>query len=803
MIQNLKGLKCALEAHFNEIFVNFPGKPNRKGFYELKRKNKNLDDSRYWMIFKKGELEDYAIAGDFDNNAYKKFPITFEGDWKTKFPTPQDYALKKKAFQDKVSKILINKGFNDYLREFRHLPPVCYEFSNTLFVPYRKGNEIKAVLRIDEKGKKKLIEGSEPANTFITLRKPTQKPDLVYIAEGIRSAYAVLNLAPPTSGVVSVGPISNLLNAVEFMIEKKFHPVICAEKTGYEKYKNIKYKTGCYMIGSHAHSDFYDFYKDVGEDVAKQALTSFQENNFIPIGIDDAGRVVCYIRALKNVYSYRKGEDRELFMDTHDEKKLPEKQIIEKFYWQTRLICRKAGPVRSYQKVKEGVFPYKGLLYYHDTTNLYRIKEKSIVKQDALSLISSDLILCKEKNYSFPDLEKVEPLNNKEIEDLLSYLSLFKMPQVHRKLLAGWIIQSSICGGLPYRAPLWIIAPTGTGKTQLTSRLIKKFFIFYERKTGRQTTPKWIHRSFNGKAIPLQRDEYDPSKRHSADTEDEMECVRTTSTERFPQRGISAGIDDSVQEFSYCFSPLYTSTKKPKELSDADLARFVFLKLERDFGQNYNKKIKNFEKMMSKRYVSRFLKSCLLSIFSISETYEKDMSSPHWVRAGHRKSSLLMLKACYNQFFEGGITDEEIEPFFKSYNTISDSRILIEALNCVLKKQNYNILESKSLFNILLRVEKEENFEMEGFLDTFKENGIFFYKKMLIFHKKRAMLFLRKLFKENGETIKTQTLLTELANDGKFFIGERRLSTEKVVKGYYLCFSWTLIKAELGHGEEQ
>ena len=80
-------------------------------------------------------------------------------------------------------------------------------------------------------------------------------------------------------------------------------------------------------------------------------------------------------------------------------------------------------------------------------------------------------------------------------------------------MVIGWIIQSTICGGLQYRSPLWILGPTGAGKTQIAERVIRNFFVFYERKSGRDTTPKWIHREFHGKAIPLQRDEYDPSKK--------------------------------------------------------------------------------------------------------------------------------------------------------------------------------------------------------------------------------------------------------------------------------------------------
>ena len=45
-----------------------------------------------------------------------------------------------------------------------------------------------------------------------------------------------------------------------------------------------------------------------------------------------------------------------------------------------------------------------------------------------------------------------------------------------------------------------------------------------------------------------------PVKKHASDTMNEMEAVRASSTERFPERGISAGVDDTTQTFCYCFS---------------------------------------------------------------------------------------------------------------------------------------------------------------------------------------------------------------------------------------------------------
>ena len=794
-LKNLKDLQTKIENTLNEKFTEFPGRLWSKAYYYPVLQG-NLNSTRYFLYFKRGTTHDSAVLGDWSTNDRHTFKIQFSvKNYASKEPSSEEYEKKQKEFIDLCLSFNLKKGFTPYLKEFTKLPAVCLAKNGVLYVPYKTGNKLKALLKVFPSGKKMYVKGSDPQGAFCVLKSRSEPDTLVYICEGIRTAYACLKACPDNGSVMSVGSINNIENAIKLVLKQNQKPVLCAEKASFSRYislKNKYKKEGCLMVGSRTFDDMFSIYEELGLDLLKKNMTTFEQDSFIPIGVDEKGKILIYIKYMKNVFEYAKDKAKELFCDCNNVTEPPTTGISEQFYWNTRFLCRVAGIVKYYLKIKEGVLPHKNKMYYYDTVNLYLIKD-DIQKIDPEVIISPDAVLCSEKNLDLPDLTKLSVLDKDQIKAIFSYLNLFGLDPFSQKLLKGWIVQSIVCGGLPYRAPLWIIAPTGTGKSQLTSRLLKSFFIFYERKTGRQTTAKWIHRNFNGKAIALQRDEYDPSKRYAGATEDEMECVRTSSTERFPERGISAGIDDSVQSFVYCFSALYTSTRKPLELSDPDMARFVFISLTNKFSKNYNKQIKRFQNMMTIEMKSRLTKTCLLKMREIRKTFESYMSVVGYSDRGHKKSSLLMLSACHNALFEDKITPAELKPHLESMK-VSQSRILKVILKLSLKKAHYNFGITLNLFTIL----NDPEYHLFN-----KENGLYLIQKdkkfCLYINKKKGITFLQRLFKENGQFYSEQILISELENDGPFFLKNLNLGKLKkqiIPRGFYLVFDWEKIKEE-------
>ena len=809
-----KQLKTYIETKLDTKFELFPGIPKPNGGFAPQRE-KGKESGRFWLFYNKNKDKSFCVFGDFGSESKYSIDISFEperyGNGKI---DKSNYLEEKRQFENTIKYYSEKKGFNDYLKEFNKFEPTCWIKDNVMAVPYTdKNKNIKALLRVFNNGEKRLVKFSEPKNAFHILKEPTKEKSFYYICEGIRTAYAVLlGVKEDRTAVLSAGGFSNIENAIKYVLDEGHYPVLCVENGKfYEDYIRLKTEYKCLMVGSSKHEDIYAFYKDTNLEILKRNLMSFQQDAYIPLGMTQSNKIVCYLKSSKMVVSFGTKERAELYNDTHNLTMPPKKAILDKFYWETRLLCRNIGPIKNYLKIKEGIFPYNNNMYYYDTQRLYHIKDEEIKEIDPMSIISNDCVLCKDKNYNNDNLTKIKPLNKMEVINILDNLKLFKISPLDYKLLAGWIIQSLVCGGLPYRTPIWIIAPSGTGKTKLTSNLIKNFFLFYERKTGRQTTPKWLHRYFNGKAIPLQRDEFDPSKRHSNDTFDEMEVMRTTTTERFPQRGISAGLDDTTQEFTYCFSPFYTSIQKPKELGDADLARFVFLNLRKGLPATYNTKVKEFKNFMTGKMKSRLLLTIMLKMFKIIRAYEYYMTKAYSWPGGHEKSSYIMLMCCWNMF-----CDKEdrldfvkhIKPLITKKTPQYDSRIFIECLKFVLKKTNYSFPENLSLFDIIHKVnlnsDKEAGFKkfcMDKGIHIDKENT---EKPKLLLHRKKSVIFLEKLSRENGEFMREKNLLSELEADGKFYEGSKIVGKripQVIPRGEYLIFDWNKTK-EIFLGKE-
>ena len=809
-MKNLKALKKYTELKLKVKFNKFPGKVNRKGCFEPQRDD---GDSRFWLFFKKNKEKTFCVFGDHavaKNEAGHKYSVDIMFDppkLSDGSVNDRKYRKSKEEFKEKATSLMIMKGYNSYLKEFKKFPPTCYvsNVKDMLYVPYRgKDKNLKGLLRIFKTGKKLWLPASEPQNAFHFLREPELEKSFYYICEGIKTAYAVLLGANENAGILSAGGFNNIENAIKYVLEKKHHPVLCVEKECYEKYVELKTKYNCYMVGSQTHEDIYDFYKQSNLDMLKKNLVSFQQDSYIPLGLTDKNNIVCYLKASKMVVSFGKNEKDELYTDTHNVIKPPSKEVLNKFYFETRMLCRNIGPIKNYVKIKEGIHPINKNYYYYDTQRVYQVKENKVIKVDPMSIISNDCVLCKDKNHSNTDLTTVKKLDNEEVMGLLNYINIFKFKPLDYKLLGGWIIQSLICGGLPYRTPIWIVAPTGTGKSKLTDSFIDNFFLFYERKTGRQTTPKWLHRYFNGKAIPLQRDEFDPSKRHASDTCDEMEVVRTTTTERFPQRGISSGLDDSTTEFSYCFSPFYTSIQKPRELGDADLARFVFLKLKRGYKKDFIKKLEEFNNLMDNKMKSRLLLSALLKMFKIKNAYNHFMAKAININAGHEKSSYIMLMCCWNMFAsekERLSFKDDIIPLIKSKISVENSRIFIDCLKFTMKRSAYAWLEDQILFEVLVKMEKgkKDKDDFSNYKNFCNSKGFYLSQddRFLYLHETKAVIFLEHLAHANKEPIKQKNLLSELEEDGNLYVKKVTIKEShkyKLTPGAYLMFNWAKTK---------
>ena len=792
----LKKLHRSFEKWCGERISEFPGPDRNKEYYSPVR-TESPKSTRFWVRFYRKAGYDICVFGDFKGDLKpleKKVNIGFQNLYTSENnPDPIAYKNERKKFASEWAIIKrMPKRHNDYTSAYVKTEYKPYNHQNTLYLPYinplKPNCPLQAVEIIDAKGQKFFATNSEVVSSFHIVKMPVSRASIMYISEGLNSALACLLGAPRGSGVVCTGGLNNLEQVILFFKSKGYPIALAIEEKGKDKYMELKEKHDCMIVGDPAFEDIDDFYKKTNITLLKKNLVQFKEKNFIALGIDKKNDVVCYIQSLDNVKTYPAKDRDLLYCDVHNAQTTPDKEVTKKFYFKVRFQCRIVGGIQPLNRVKFGIFPDKKEknFYYWDMQNLYLIKEgdekSTITKIPPLSAISSDFLLCKENAKKRPDLTKLTPLSPCELNDLLKTLFMFKFKPIEYRLLVGWIIQSFLCGGLPYRAPIWITAPTGHGKSHISKRFLMALFPEKDRKTGRNSTPKYFTRHYSGKAMPLHRDEYEPNKRHAQNTMEEMEYIRASATERFPSRGISFGLGDETISFEYCLSVLFTSIKTPRELSNADYARILFFYMGYKHHPEYEQKMREFEKRITPTLQYRFLLTCLQQLHNIRKAYFNACGKKN-IRliTNHKKSSVFMLASCYNALrcFNDKIPLNEAVEHIKAIDEKeNESRILKTILSLSLKKQHYSFGESYMLIECLN--DKELNKEM-------KKKGIYRKGSYLYIDAKRGLLFVQRLFGERGEIVETINLKKELANDGKYYIDS--------IEGK-LRFDWLAVKED-------
>ena len=793
---HFKSLKKKFEEWCGDKVSSFPGEARAQSYYCPVRIN-SVDSTRLWIRFARKAGYDVCIFGDFKKEL-KTLEVQTDIGFKHLYtskndPDPKEYNILRKKFSDYWTKITsFKREHNDYTKLYKKTKYKPYNYKGKIYLPFINPETpeapISAMQIIDAQGQKFFATTSKVSNSFCVLAEPATRDSLVYIVEGLNTGLACLLGGIEGAGVVCAGGISNVENVLRFFKSKRYNVVLAVEKKGKEIYQNLKVKYDCLLVGDFDFEDVDDLYRRTNLNLLKRNLRFFKEKNYISLGIDKKNDVVCYIKSLDNVKTYAHKDREILFCDVHNTQKPPDKDTVKKFYFKVRFQCRFAGVIRPLNRVKYGIFPDQNNknFYYWDMQNLYLIKEKdgvpSIVKVNPLSVIRHDFLLCKENAKKRPDLTKLKPLDPKELKELFKPLFLFKFKPIEHRLLLGWVIQSFLCGGLPYRSPIWITAPTGNGKTDISQRLLMKLFPEMDRKTGRNSTPKYFVRQYAGKAMPLHRDEYEPNPRHGNNTREEMEYIRASATERYPSRGISFGLGDETMSFEYCISVLFTSIRTPRELTSADYARILFFYMGYNHHKNYEAIMSNFESKITPVLQYRLLLTCLLKLHKIRRDYFRACGNKNIrLLTNHKKSSIFMLTCCYNalQCFEDTVSFKSaIEYAQKIDSKERPSRLLKTILDLSLKKQHHSVTESFLLVEALTYKTLQEDL---------KKKGIIIKGNFLLIHEKKGVLFIKRLFAENGEKNEMANILKELKNDGKYYHSQ---------KGHFLRFDWKTIQED-------
>ena len=145
----------------------------------------------------------------------------------------------------------------------------------------------------------------------------------------------------------------------------------------------------------------------------------------------------------------------------------------------------------------------------------------------------------------------------------------------------GWLVTSIIGGALEFRPALWLRADSGTGKTYLFDKVLKRVLgtLLYGLV---DTTEAGLEQIVGNDSMPVYIDEFEPSH----NTDDTLKLMRlATSGESARVRGSPAG---RVRTSRLRFSLILGSVDLPKVLSDANENRIRVIELSQEGVDDFN-----------------------------------------------------------------------------------------------------------------------------------------------------------------------------------------------------------------------
>lgn len=208
-------------------------------------------------------------------------------------------------------------------------------------------------------------------------------------------------------------------------------------------------------------------------------------------------------------------------------------------------------------------------------------------------------------------LKAVKPMGNSEAR---KYLELCKQMNwetgVMGYLLAGWVVIAPLCGILSWRPHLWMIGPSGVGKSTIFEHLVSQMLgNFKLAGQGMGTTEAGIRQSLASDALPYIADEMDATTASGQEQLKKiLEYFRTMSTSGGPKtiKGSGAG---TAAQYDAKSCVLLSSISAPLAVR-ADVSRFYVLSLVRstapDASEAWKTKLATILTTLTNDYVERF-----------------------------------------------------------------------------------------------------------------------------------------------------------------------------------------------------
>ena len=212
--------------------------------------------------------------------------------------------------------------------------------------------------------------------------------------------------------------------------------------------------------------------------------------------------------------------------------------------------------------------------YYYNLGNrlLCQDKHGMMSVEKTLSDAPEDVIFRPGKAISVHHNAQVQSWTRAMYDAVLAYR--WASPMEGRAFL-GWIVTSLVGGALPFRPMIWLLAPGGTGKTFLLSKVMARV-LGNTASTLASTTEAGLMALMVSDSLPCLIDEFEPAEAKIQTWQSILDLIRMSSGGDMGRAKGTA--DGGVRLYRPRFSVLVSSVDKPK-MSDADSQRFYQISL--------------------------------------------------------------------------------------------------------------------------------------------------------------------------------------------------------------------------------
>lgn len=181
----------------------------------------------------------------------------------------------------------------------------------------------------------------------------------------------------------------------------------------------------------------------------------------------------------------------------------------------------------------------------------------------------------------------VEPLKKHDAHKIVKILERLNWSRdIDARLIAGWIVVAPLCGALTWRSHLWLTGASGSGKSWVMTKLVKRLLGKSAVDAQSGTTEAGIRQYLGPDALPVIFDEAEAEdKRGSERMQSVLEIMRASSTSDSGKIIKGSGTGTAAQfdlRSCFAFASILSSLSQR-----SDISRITVLELKKDLRENH------------------------------------------------------------------------------------------------------------------------------------------------------------------------------------------------------------------------